>query len=74
MFKAKGIYKAYRKRAILRGIDFEAEPGSCVGIVGSNGCGKTTFLSILAGALKADKESLEADGVDLFANRKRFYG
>ena len=25
MFKAKGIYKAYRKRAILRGIDFEAE-------------------------------------------------
>ncbi len=73
MFKAKGIYKAYRKRAILRGIDFEAEPGSCVGIVGSNGCGKTTFLSILAGALKADKGSLEADGVDLFANRKRFY-
>ncbi len=71
MLKAKGIKKGYRRREILKGVDLEAGPGSCVGIVGSNGCGKTTLLSILAGAQKADGGSLLIDGEDLLAHPKR---
>ena len=73
MLKVIDIYKSYRRRAILKGVCFDAEPGSCIGIVGSNGCGKTTLLSILAGAQKADKGRLEVDGIDLFSNRKQIY-
>lgn len=58
MLKVVGLCKAYRKLKILKGVDLTVSPGSCVGIVGSNGCGKTTLLSILAGALKADDGSI----------------
>jgi len=34
----------------------------CIGFTGSNGCGKTTFLSILAGVEKADSGSIRLDG------------
>ncbi len=73
MLEAKEIRKSYGRREILRGVDLKAGPGSCLGIVGSNGCGKTTLLSILAGAQKADGGSLIVDGEDLFAHPGKFY-
>lgn len=52
MLEVSGICKSYGKHRILNGVSFSAGPGQCVGIVGTNGCGKTTLLSILAGALQ----------------------
>ena len=54
MLEISGIYKSYHRQSILAGVDLTVAPGECVGIVGYNGCGKTTLLSILAGAQKAD--------------------
>ena len=65
MFVATNIHKCYHRREILRGVDLSAAPGECVGIIGGNGCGKTTLLSILAGALKADEGTICLDGQDL---------
>ena len=65
MLTATRIYKRYGRREILKGVDLTVAPGACVGIIGGNGCGKTTLLSILAGTLKADKgqvENTEASG------------
>lgn len=62
MLKVTGICKSYGKESILREVSFEAGPGACIGIVGANGCGKTTLLSILAGTLKADWGSITFDG------------
>lgn len=62
MLAATDIYKKYNRKTILKGVNLEAAPGECIGIVGSNGCGKTTLLSILAGAVKADKGSVSLDG------------
>jgi molybdate transport system ATP-binding protein len=36
---------------ILRGIDWNLEPGTCSGVVGANGSGKSTFLALVAGHL-----------------------
>ena len=36
-----------------------------MGIVGTNGCGKTTLLSILAGALRADSGSIRINGTEI---------
>ena len=54
MITVTGISSSYGKRQILKGASFTAGKGECIGIVGANGCGKSTFLSILAGVLKPD--------------------
>ncbi len=61
MLTAEGIYKKYGRREILKGVDLTVAPGTCVGIIGGNGCGKTTLLSILAGTVKADKGQIYLD-------------
>lgn len=62
MLEAQGICKSYRRKMILNGVTLRVEPGTCVGIVGANGCGKTTLLSILAGAQKADGGTIRFNG------------
>ena len=52
MIEVKNISKRYRN-TVLDDISFTAEKGQCVGIIGANGCGKTTLLSIMAGVNKA---------------------
>ena len=52
MIEVKNIYKRYRN-TVLDDISFTAEKGQCIGIIGANGCGKTTLLSIMAGVNKA---------------------
>lgn len=68
MLVAEEIYKRYGRREILKGVNLTVNPGECIGIVGSNGCGKTTLLSILAGALRADKGRLCLDKTDARKN------
>ncbi len=68
MLEAEGIRKNYGKKTVLSGVSLTAEPGQCVGIVGGNGCGKTTLLSILAGARKADGGSLRIDGKEILGS------
>lgn len=62
MLEISDIYKSYHRQNILSGVNLTVNPGECVGVVGSNGCGKTTLLSILAGAQKTDKGSILYNG------------
>ena len=52
MIEVKNISKRYRN-TVLDDISFTAEKGQGIGIIGANGCGKTTLLSIMAGVNKA---------------------
>jgi heme exporter protein A len=42
------LVKRFGLKTVLRGLDFQAEPGEFVALLGPNGAGKTTFLRILA--------------------------
>lgn len=64
----RGVTKRYKKKTVLRGVDLATEGGRCIGILGSNGSGKSTFLSILAGVLPRTEGEFWCDDQDLFAD------
>jgi len=51
---AKSISKSFAGRVILRKIDVNLNKGEMLGLLGSNGAGKSTFMNIVLGLLKCD--------------------
>ena len=49
LLRAQHIAKHFGERTLFSGVSFEIAPGDRVGLVGVNGCGKSTPLRILAG-------------------------
>ncbi len=58
MLRLENIHKSYGKAKILDGVGFEIYKGDCIGLIGGNGCGKTTLIQILCGTLKPNKGSI----------------
>lgn len=48
MIQVRKLVKRFGLKTVLRGIDFDVQPGEFVALLGPNGAGKTTFLRILA--------------------------
>lgn len=53
-FTVEGLCASYGKRKILSDISFSLEEGRILGILGANGCGKTTLLKCICGILPHD--------------------
>lgn len=70
-FEIKNIKKSYGKKVPLSDVRFSVSSSQCIGILGKNGTGKSTLLSILAGVQKCDCGELLIDGENLFRNPKR---
>ena len=72
MIEAKGICFHYKNcPVVLQNVDFQAEDGHFLAILGNNGAGKSTLLKCMNGILKPDAGSLLLDGEDLLTMPRR---
>lgn len=60
-----GLKKSYGKKVVLDDITFNIEAGSIVGLLGPNGCGKTTLIKILTGLIKDHKGTVKIENEEL---------
>jgi lipopolysaccharide export system ATP-binding protein len=65
VLEVKGLVKAYRRRIVVNRVDFCVEPGEVVGLLGSNGAGKTTSFCITCGLIEPDAGSVWLGGFDV---------
>lgn len=65
LIDVRGLHKAYGKVNALDGVDLTLEPGRIVGLLGQNGCGKTSLLKVLAGVLADHSGHVRIDGREL---------
>ena len=65
LFVAKNISKSFGSRVILRKIDIHLNKGEMLGLLGSNGAGKSTFMNIVLGILKSDFGDIFLDNIKL---------
>ena len=54
--------RKYEKREILKGISFDVKKGEAIGLIGENGCGKSTTLKMLTRIMYPDMGSIEMRG------------
>lgn len=54
--------RRYEYRDVLKGISFDVKKGEAIGLIGHNGCGKSTTLKMLAKIMYPDSGSIEIQG------------
>ena len=63
IFEIKDVSKSFDGRPILKKLSLKVFPGECVGVLGPNGCGKTTLFSMCIG-------EQSPEGGKIFLNNK----
>jgi sulfonate transport system ATP-binding protein len=59
------LIKRYGEREVLHGLNLAIEPGEFLAIVGRSGCGKSTFLRLLAGLEQPSAGDIKLEGAPL---------
>jgi len=62
---ARGLCKNFGAVTAAAEVNAAIERDSVVGLIGTNGAGKTTFINMITGYLKPDRGSIEFEGRDI---------
>lgn len=66
ILELKKVYKSFDQLQILNGFDYTFKKGDRIGVVGKNGCGKSTFLNIIMGLEQADSGKINRGETIIF--------
>lgn len=65
----KELSFSYDSKPFIDNLDLKIDDGKMVGIIGNTGCGKSTFVRLIAGLIKSDSGKIIIDGDDI-TNKK----
>ena len=60
-----GLSKTYNSKEAVKEVSFEVNQNEIIGILGPNGCGKTTTIGMILGLLKPSKGKVLINGVEI---------
>jgi branched-chain amino acid transport system ATP-binding protein len=67
LLSARGLSKHFDGVVAAEQVTLDVPAGARVGLIGSNGAGKTTFVNMITGYLKPDAGAILLDGADITA-------
>jgi len=67
----RDLRKTYGGQAVVAGLSFAVEPGTCFGLLGPNGAGKTTTLRLCLGLTGPDSGAIELNGCAIPADAQQ---
>ena len=69
--KIKNLYKNYKRFEAVKNLNFEIKKGSITGLLGPNGCGKTTTIGMILGLIKPTKGQVLINNKDIEIEKNR---
>ena len=63
------LTKIYNNKEAVKNISFNLKKNEIIGILGPNGCGKTTTIGMILGLLKPSNGKILIDGIEIENNR-----
>lgn len=69
MIKVTDLHKSFGELAVLKGIDFQADTGEVIVIIGPSGMGKSTFLRCINYIERPEKGIIEIDNAKVDAEK-----
>lgn len=70
VLECKDVCKSYKEKVVLNNLNLTIESGKIYGLIGRNGVGKTTLLSIVTGQNKATGGDVTINGENVWENEK----
>ena len=67
MLEVRNVIKNYHGRRVVDGLSFSVDGGQILGLVGANGAGKSTCVSMIATLIKPDGGTILYNGEDIVA-------
>ena len=69
--KIKNLYKNYKGFEAVKNLNFEIKKGSITGLLGPNGCGKTTTIGMILGLIRPTKGEVLINNKDIEIEKNR---
>ena len=63
------LSKSYKSKEAVNNINFKINENEIVGLLGPNGCGKTTTIGMILGLLKPTSGKVLINGIDIEKNK-----
>ena len=63
------LFKSYKSKQAVNNINFKINENEIVGLLGPNGCGKTTTIGMILGLLKPTSGQVLINGIDIEKNK-----